>query len=382
MFLFWKYDINNQVCWAFDSQEPEKELERYIIGQNFLDFINLDLTGYDNYRKKLSNIIDEALDSDKDVTEYALAMIPELKKYYDELKEMDLLDNKGISLLSESLCKMHDDVQLYYNQDIVCSNNLIWDTDLNNGFDDDYSIFEDGNILDLLSLQNQYKLIAYWCLDYSPNNSLSSLSSVERLMIYSKRYKVFWLNEYEIPETIKIIKTNNKQYELTKLELEKICPKSNNSKNILDKIHDSNIRIITGHTFHIAEDGLICELLKMIEANIQFRRCNNCGDFFIVTNNHNATCCNKLYNGTKLTCQQVYANKTYNKKIDNNPIKKEFKKAYKRNYARRTNGRMDKDEFIIWVDEATIERDRIAKKYSLKPNNKIVEEFKNYLGNK
>lgn len=382
MYLFWKYDIGKQICWAFDSQEPEKELEKFNIGWNFLDFINLDLTGYDNYRKRLCNIIDEALDSDKDVTEYALAKIPDLKLYYEELKELDLLDNKGITFLSESLCKGLDNIQMYPNQNIVCDNNFIWDTDIYNDIDDDYSIFDDGGLLDLLSLQNQYKLIAYWCFDYSSDNSLSSLSSAERLMIYIRLYKATWLEGYGITETVTISEPNQEQNKLSESELSEFCPKMNNSKNVLSKIKNSNIKIVTGYAFHTTEEGLLCELLKMIEANIQFRRCKNCGDFFIITNSHNATCCNKIYKDTKLTCQQIYANKVYNKKINNNPIIKEFKKTYKRKYAQVSNMKLTQEEFRIWLDKATIKRNEAAEMYTKNPDDQIVQEFKRYLGNK
>lgn len=69
-------------------------------------------------------------------------------------------------------------------------------------------------------------------------------------------------------------------------------------------------------------------------------------------------------------------------KIQNNTILKEYERAYKRNYARLSNHRLSNEEFRIWAETASQERDKLSVKYESSPSDHIVVDFKKYLGNK
>ena len=70
------------------------------------------------------------------------------------------------------------------------------------------------------------------------------------------------------------------------------------------------------------------------------------------------------------------------KKVQNNPILKEYEKAYKRMYARLSNHNLSNENFRLWVEDASSKLDSVAAEYSSSPSDDIVNQFKEYLGNK
>ena len=69
-------------------------------------------------------------------------------------------------------------------------------------------------------------------------------------------------------------------------------------------------------------------------------------------------------------------------KVRNNPILKEYERAYKRNYARVTNHKMTAEDFRLWTEEATQKRDAFSAEYDSNPSDQLISDFKKYLGNK
>lgn len=126
----------------------------------------------------------------------------------------------------------------------------------------------------------------------------------------------------------------------------------------------------------------LTEFQKMLEWNIPIRCCKNCNKLFIPDTNHAVDYCNRLYLDKGLTCKKIGASAQYRAKINQNPILKEYAKAYKRNYARVGKPGMTIEQFRVWVDEATKKRDELAVEYSSNPSEILVTEFKKYLGNK
>ena len=146
-----------------------------------------------------------------------------------------------------------------------------------------------------------------------------------------------------------------------------------------------DVEIIHGYTFKTVQEALQCEFLKMLELGIKIRKCAVCGKYFILSG-HNAKCCDNLYEDTGLTCQQVFANRNYKNKRKENPIMKEYDKAYKRIYARYSKAKgaspTNSAEFKKWKEEALAERDRVAKTYLQNPSDDLINEFKKFLNNK
>ena len=126
----------------------------------------------------------------------------------------------------------------------------------------------------------------------------------------------------------------------------------------------------------------VTELSKMIEANVIVKRCKNCGKYFIQKQNYNNDYCNRKYNQKGQTCKDIGASLQYKNKIKDNPILKEYERAYKRNYARVTNHKLSSEDFRLWTEEATRKRDKISAEYETCPSDQLIAEFKQYLGNK
>ena len=142
------------------------------------------------------------------------------------------------------------------------------------------------------------------------------------------------------------------------------------------------IEIIHGYTFNTPEEALQCEFLKMLELGIKIRKCAVCGKYFIITG-HNGKCCDNLYKDTGLTCQQVFSDRNYKNKRKQNPILKEYDKAYKRMYARYSNKKnLTSKEYDKWKEQAKQERDKVLEAYNKSPSDSIVNSFKQFLGNK
>lgn len=126
----------------------------------------------------------------------------------------------------------------------------------------------------------------------------------------------------------------------------------------------------------------IMEFYKMFEIHIPIRRCKNCNRLFIPDSNHITDYCNRLYKKTRKTCKEVGANRKYKEKVYKNPILQEYERAYKRNYAKCKRNAIDAESFRQWIDDATIERDRVTVEYENSNDIAILESFKKYLGNK
>lgn len=116
------------------------------------------------------------------------------------------------------------------------------------------------------------------------------------------------------------------------------------------------------------------EFLKVLECGLRIKKCKNCNKLFVATTNHNVEYCS--------SCKNIGATKSYNKKVKQNPILKEYNKAYKRNYARIGKPGMSNEQFRNWVEEATQKRDSLIDKYLSEPSDSLIADFKKYLGNR
>lgn len=101
------------------------------------------------------------------------------------------------------------------------------------------------------------------------------------------------------------------------------------------------------------------ELVKMVMAEAQARRCTHCGRFFIPEGRSDAEYCPRpLKNRGGKTCQDIGAAIKYRKKTTHDPIHREYQRAYKRHHARIGSGRMTKEAFQAWRSQAQARRDR------------------------
>jgi len=101
------------------------------------------------------------------------------------------------------------------------------------------------------------------------------------------------------------------------------------------------------------------ELMKMISQGVPIKKCANCERYFILDGRSDIAYCSRpLADQPEKTCQDVGALNKYMGKVQADPIRKEFHKAYKRNHSRVRVGTMTQTEFLEWSDEAREKRDQ------------------------
>ena len=357
---------------------------KYKLGQILIDFLNYDFSKYDNERKKANTIFafnhydygvncdrfdnDEDYESFESLVEKSVhSLFPIIAPIYFEMTEGDTLAALSMYLLDSVS-------QLPYFQDYSFLS---------------YKKFKDGQDIDFKALQDYYSPIFTYCLDLDiePQKTslqkymnrfdytyfMSGVSFLEKTVFryaYSKREQL----EYEIKKYANSIEFTSETPPSFKPAITLV--------NQNPEWQNREIEIIHGYTFETPKDALYCEFLKMLELGIKIRKCAVCGKYFIITG-HNGKCCDNLYKDTGLTCQQVFSDRNYKNKRKQNPILKEYDKAYKRMYARYSNKKnLTSKEYDKWKEQAKQERDRVLETYNKSPSDSIVNSFKQFLGNK
>lgn len=92
--------------------------------------------------------------------------------------------------------------------------------------------------------------------------------------------------------------------------------------------------------------------------DVRFKICKSCNKYFAVVGNSKAEYCNRLIVGSTKTCRQIGAMRLYESKKLENPIQKEYTKAYKTRNARIRYGTITRGEFEGWSKEARVMRDK------------------------
>lgn len=155
----------------------------------------------------------------------------------------------------------------------------------------------------------------------------------------------------------------------------------NPSDDVLSHIKNKAHAVMVNKCSYIS-DFLYFEFNCLFSNNLKIKRCKNCGKYFILKGDYSTDYCDRIPNGEKLTCKKIAAINIRKNKVKNNPILKEYEKAYKRNYARQANHKTTAEEFRLWTEDATKERDKVLSKYANEPSDQIIDDFKTYLGNK
>ena len=99
-------------------------------------------------------------------------------------------------------------------------------------------------------------------------------------------------------------------------------------------------------------------LPEYIKSSLLFRRCNNCLRYFVTTGVGNPKYCDRIVEGTKKTCRQLVAKEKAHTKNTTNPINITFNRTYKTMYSRVSAGKLDKEKFHQWAEDARQVRDK------------------------
>lgn len=283
---------------SFSGKEVSCLGRTYSLGQLFIDFLELDLSEYEEKRLNIKKILDT---NNIEVMEKFTKITPkELKRGFKGLS----FDQLGITDKT-SLKKKYTVYAIY--KALLPIEHKYFDV-LNypsiSGFARDRII----EVFDLVSLQNIYKQAMKDCLLKND----SGLTTTQR---FAK------------------------------------------NKEIIDGKAELIFEVSDGIMYEVfmASDIsslLYIEFMKMIQNNVSVSVCENCGRYFIPKGNYDMKYCEREVNGEKV-CQKVGAVKSFKDKVKNNPVYNEYEKVYKRFYARKRKGLVTQNQFDDWVKRAS-----------------------------
>lgn len=418
------------------------KIETYAIGENLINFLEIDFSDYTAFYNDLSQIYKTECStrSDEDVQwkEFLdLDYISEFFVKYPLLKQIVI--NKAINIAKsldhvkipfdidcsifdktfENLHMYRDITEDYFFENpeyleidlhihIILThfhdfNELTWDfiykenpyikniTEIQNNlyvrlvYDEDC----DESIIHRLcfhDIQDPYLEAFTFCFDSDLNSKLSNLTSSERFSLFNYIYPYNHIafdavrttfltkksSKYKFPEYHDLVIKDKLLNWANTIINQKIVNESLKEDNTIKQVYETNN----------LNDIILIEFQKMIACNIKAKKCSNCDKYFILKGEYNTKYCDRIPEGERYTCQKIAALKKQRRKLENSPILREYQRAYKRNYARLSNKKMQPEEFRIWVERSTIKRDQLTEEFKENPSGAILEEFKKYLGNK
>ena len=129
------------------------------------------------------------------------------------------------------------------------------------------------------------------------------------------------------------------------------------------------------YTINNILDIVLFEHVKILSLNIRIKICAYCGNYFASYGRSDTIYCSYIVPETNKTCSDSGAQKKFKEKT-NNPVYEHFNRAYKRNNAKLRSGKIDKEEFTNWAEEARQKRDACL-------NEELeLSDFIDWLGNK
>ena len=238
-------------------------------------------------------------------------------------------------------------------------------------------------------LQEQYREAFIFCFDVDFHPILKNLTAEKRLYLFNNLYPHNSIafqdikSEFVTKDMINDIEFTNEYKDLVAEEKCFFDWFNNHAdSDLIKKVSNLNIHRFQLYETYNLRNIIAIEFQKMVEHNVKIKKCKHCGKYFILKGDYATEYCDRIVDGEKFTCKKIAAMHSRKVKIQNNPILKEFERAYKRNYARVTNKNMTNEQFRIWVDEATKRRDILSAEYETTPSDVLISEFKKYLGNK
>ena len=118
------------------------------------------------------------------------------------------------------------------------------------------------------------------------------------------------------------------------------------------------VPIFSSYSCRSLEEMLFLEFEKMLELDMQIKKCKNCGRYFILKGNYQTEYCGRVPEGESQNCQMLGATAKYAQKVKDSPALALFNRAYKRYHARVKAGSVKPDAFKKWKYEAVVMRDK------------------------
>ena len=93
-------------------------------------------------------------------------------------------------------------------------------------------------------------------------------------------------------------------------------------------------------------------LVRYMQNNLQMKPCKYCGRYFATKRAYKTDYCDRLIDGSTKTCREAGSIRLYEKRMQEDPAVKEYKRSYKAHNARIRYGLMTREEFNEWSLEA------------------------------
>lgn len=96
---------------------------------------------------------------------------------------------------------------------------------------------------------------------------------------------------------------------------------------------------------------------ECIKREVRFRVCKHCNQFFALTGHINTEYCDRPFDSAGRTCKEIGALRLWEKKKADTPALKAYSKEYKKRFAWIKYGKITKEAFYEWAEEARKKRD-------------------------
>lgn len=216
----------------------------------------------------------------------------------------------------------------------------------------------------ILDLQKEMLSLIEFCYDENFHTTLlGSLTAAQRFNLYSKinnkstsfvREEIYQIEDFSSTHNLFAISDASG---LDKDALADFSNEFNLSTDVAQMYFTFPNNSSVYYKCSTIFDMLMFEFTKMLEFDVRFRKCKNCGKYFILKGNYKTDFCDRVADGESKSCQTIGSLKNYRSKVKNNASWNLYNKYYKRYFARMKAGNIDADAFKKWQYTATAMRD-------------------------
>ena len=107
-----------------------------------------------------------------------------------------------------------------------------------------------------------------------------------------------------------------------------------------------------------AEQFFCFMISRYLNAQLRMRACKYCGRYFVLRGKSMQEYCDRPIQGSIHTCKEMGAMKLYDRRKNEDPAVRVYKRSYKTHYARIRYGIITKEEFDAWSRYARLLRDQ------------------------
>lgn len=168
---------------------------------------------------------------------------------------------------------------------------------------------------------------------------------------YRKYIEEYYHDCKHYPKSLDIAKSFNKYREdfpdIDETQSKYITP--NRITTTSSPIITEDGRVYEVHYHEILSSLVYLDFMECIKREIMPKKCKNCNKFYLPSFGYYSEFCNEIAPNEKTrTCREVGSKASFDQKLNENPILKEYQKAYKTHHARFVKKKMTKDELEQW----------------------------------